>query len=246
MNTKTTCDESSRCSNAERYVAHRMAAPEAAAFEDHFVTCAECQDEVRFASAIIAGLPHTQAATPGPRAARRMASRFWIGAGLAIAAGLATFMILRSGPQSELVALGAVREPPMYLGIPVRSAGAQRDSLFEVAMESYATRRYTAAATGLRAALAAGEDSVPAQFFLATSLLLDSRASEAVDEFQRVLSHGATPYSAEARYYRAKALLRLGRGADAEAELARLTAADGAVHDMGKALADSIVNVNRR
>ena len=128
----------------------------------------------------------------------------------------------------------------------VLSADAPQDSLFEAAMGPYGRRRYAAAAAGLRAALAAGEDSMPAQFFLAASLLLDNRATEAVDEFQRVLSHGETPYRAEARYYRAKALLRLGRRADAQAELARLTSVDGVVYDMGRALADSIVHVNKR
>lgn len=242
MSTSLTCDESSRRSNAERYVARRMATQEAEAFEDHFVTCADCQREVRFASAIIAGLPRANVARPSAKAARRL----WIGGGLAIAAGLATLMILRSEPRSELVALGGVREPPTYLGIPVRSADAPQDSLFEAAMGPYGRRRYAAAAAGLRAALAAGEDSMPAQFFLAASLLLDNRATEAVDEFQRVLSHGETPYRAEARYYRAKALLRLGRRADAQAELARLTSVDGVVYDMGRALADSIVHVNKR
>lgn len=242
MSTNLTCDENSRHTNAERYVARRMAAPEADAFEDHFVTCADCQREVRLASAVISGLLRTSDATPSRMAARRM----WIGGGLALAAGLAALLILRVESRNELVALGAVREPPVYLGIPVRGADARPDTLFEAAMDSYATRRYAAAAAGLRAALAAGEDSVPAQFFLAASLLFDNRATEAADEFQHVLAHGETPYRAEARYYRAKALLRLSRRADAQAELAKLTSADGVVYDMSKALADSITNAPKR
>lgn len=113
-------------------------------------------------------------------------------------------------------------------------------------MDSYSKRLYGAAAAGLRAVLAAGQDSVPAQFFLATSLLLGNRASEAVDEFQRVLAHGDTPYRAEARYYRAKALLRVGRAADAQTELALLSPADGVVYDMGRALADSVAHLRDR
>jgi hypothetical protein len=236
------CDENSRRSNAERYVAKLMAPPEAQAFEDHFVTCPDCQSEVRFASALVAAVPREGMATPPASAARPL----WIAAGIALAAGLATFMLLRVQPRREFLALGAVREPPAYQGIPVRSADARHDSLFDTAMESYLARRYGPAAAELRAALAAGADSVPAQFFLATSLLLDDKARDAADEFARVLSHGETPYRAEARYYRAKALLRLGRAGDAQAELGRLTPADGVAYDMGKALADSITHVRAR
>jgi predicted Zn-dependent protease len=155
-------------------------------------------------------------------------------------------MVSRPEARRELVALGAVNEPPVYLGIPVRGADAPQDSQFEAAMEAYSKRRYAAAVDGLRAARAAGHDGVPAQFFLAAGLLFDNRAAEAVDEFQRVLAHGETPYRAEARYYRAKALLRVGRAADAEAELARLTPADGVVYEMGRALADSVARVHDR
>ena len=243
MNTNQTCDENSRRLNAERYAASRMNAAEAEAFEDHFVTCADCQSEVRLASAIIGGLPQADGAPRSAKASRRVL--VWGGGGLALAAGLATLMILRSEPRGDLVALGGVREPPAYLGIPVRS-DAQQDSLFEVAMDSYAQGRYSVAREGLQAALAAGQDSVPAQFFLAASLLLDNRASEAANEFQRVLAHGDTPYRAEARYYRAKALLRVGRATDARAELARLLPVDGVVYDMGRALADSVARLRDR
>lgn len=243
MNTTQMCDDDSRRSNAERYAARRMTAPEAAAFEDHFATCADCQAEVRFASAIVTGLPREIVATGSALGLRRVS--IW-GGGLALAAGLAAMMILRSDSQGAVAALGSVGEPPAYLGVSVRGSSAPQDSLFESAMDSYTKRRYAAAAEGLRAALAAGQDSVPAQFFLATSLLLDNRASEAADEFQRVIAHGDTPYRGEAKYYRAKALLRLGRAADARAELARLSPADGVVYDMGRALADSVAHARGR
>ena len=238
MNTSLTCDENSRRMNAEQYAARRMVVEDAEAFEDHFVTCAACQDEVRFASAIVSGLPSAHVATPLPARSRR--AWLWGGGGVALAAGLATLLIFRPVSRREFVALGGVREPPVYLGIPVRGAGAQPDSLFEAAMDSYAKRHYSAAIEGLRAALAAGQDAAPAQFFLATSLLLDNQAREASGAFERVLTQGESPYRAEARYYRAKALLRMGRAADAQAELARLTRADGVVYDMGRALADSV------
>ncbi len=244
MNTSQTCDSNISQSNAERYAASRMTAMEADAFEDHFVNCAACQHEVRVASAIVHALPLSVGTTRSARGKRGV--WVWAGGGLALAAGLAALMILRSDSRGELVALGAVGEPPTYLGIQVRSQGTPQDSLFESAMDSYANRRYAGAAAGLRIVLAAGQDSVPARFFLATSLLLDNRPSDAADEFQRLLSYGNTTYSAEARYYRAKALLRLGRAAEARTELDRLAPADGVVYDMGRALADSVARVRDR
>ncbi len=237
-----TCDEESRRVNAERYATGRMSAVEAAAFEDHFVTCAECQSEVRLASAIATGLAQTPRSESGSR--RRI--WIWAATGLALAAALALMVVPRRGARSEIAVLGAVSEPPSYLGIQVRGAGAPADSVFEAAMDSYAKGQYGKAAARLRAVLATGRDSVPAQFFLAASLLFDNKPSEAADVFQRVIALGDTPYLAEARYYRAKALLRLGRPADAQAELSRLTDSGGVVFEMGKALADSIAQLRAR
>ena len=248
MKTNPTCDEDSRHSNAERYAACRMTAGEAEQFEDHFVACAECQNEVRFASAIVTGLPpRPPMAHSQPVGSKPVRTRFWRGAaGLAMAAGLAGVLLLRQGPRPAVLALGGVAEPPTYLGIPVRDGGSQQDAVFEAAMIAYGKHEYAAAAAGLRSALAAGQDSVAAQFFLATSLLLDDRPSDAASEYERVLAHGDTPYRAESRYYRAKALLRLGRLADAKAELAHLARTDGVTFELGAALLDSLALLPQR
>ena len=244
MNTGLTCAEERGSAKAERYAAGRMTAAEGEAFEDHFITCAACQNDVRFASALIQGLP------PSPAVPRSAAPshRAWIfgSTGLALAAGLSALMILHSGSRRQLVALGEVREPPTYLGIPVRGDNTPQDSLFESAMNSYAQHRYGAAIAGLRTALAAGQDSVPVQFFLATSLLLESRPTEAIVGFDKVLAHGMTPYQSEATYYRAKALIRVARADDALSALARLTPTDGVVYEIGQALADSVRHVVAR
>lgn len=244
MNTSPTCDEERESSSAERYVTGRMTADGAEAFEDHFVSCAACQGDVRFASALVGGLPRTPALLRPPK--RSLRAWVWGGGGLALAAGLATVVLLQSGPRGQLVALGGVREPPAYLGIPVRGADTPQDSLFESAMNSYAQQRYGAAIHGLRTALAAGQDSVPVQFFLATSLLFESQPRDAIVGFDQVLAHGATPYRAEASYYRAKALLRMARADDALSALARLSPADGIVYEMGQVLADSVRKLRAR
>ena len=244
MNTRPTCDEERGSSSAERYVTGGMTAAGAQAFEDHFVSCAACQGDVRFASALVGGLPRSPVMLQPLRRPRR--AWVWGGGGLALAAGLATIVILQSGSRGQVVALGGVREPPAYLGIPVRGADTRRDSLFESAMNSYAQQRYDAAIHGLRTALAAGQDSVPVQFFLATSLLFERQPRDAIAGFDQVLAHGPTPYRAEATYYRAKALLRLARADDALSALARLSPADGIAYEMGQALADSVRQLRAR
>lgn len=236
MSTSLTC-ESVRQMNAERYATGRMTTAEVEAFEDHFVGCAECQAGVRLALAIASEFSSRPAVGLSAKPRR---PRWWTAAGLAVAAGLVTLMIMRPAPRSELAALGGVGEPPAYLGISVRSVGASQDSLFESAMDAYARREYAAAAHVLRGVLAATRDSAPAEFFLGASLLLDNHPSDAVDAFRRVIGHDNATYRAEARYYLAKSLLRLGRGSEALAELDRLTPTDGVSYDMGKPLADSV------
>jgi tetratricopeptide (TPR) repeat protein len=213
-----------------------MGADEAAAFNAHYLTCAECQREIRFAIAVRAGL--REATTRPERKARPTA--LWVGAGLALAAGLAAIVILRSPAPSALARLGEVREPPIYLGATVRGTPGRADSLFDSAMTAYGERRYAAAAAGLRSALEAGEDSVLTEFFLGASLLMANEPREAVASLSHVIAKGETPYLAEAQYYSAKALLRLGRGREALSVLTQRTPSDPVLAAMVSALADSV------
>lgn len=247
-NTKTACDESARHANAERYALRLMSARESEDFEDHFVSCAACQDEVRLVSAVGAGLrtqPGWAAAAP-PRTTRRPVW-FWSGglAGMAIAASL-VFMVVRRAPDRALATLGAVAEPPVYLGIPVRSVASVRDSMFDGAMRAYGDHRYAVAASSLLAVVNGGGDAPAPRFFLATSFLVDNRPADAAEQYSRVLDMGESPYRTEAKYYLAKSLLRIGRASDALAALRLLKPADGVTYDMGSALADSVVRVLQR
>lgn len=234
--TSTQCSRTDRPEAAERYVARRMGADEAAAFEEHYLTCAECQQEIAFASAVCAGLREA----PAKSARRRRRSVVWVGAGLAIAASIAGIVILRSPAPSALTKLSGVREPPIYLGVPVRGTPGHGDSLFDAAMTAYGERRYAAAALGLRGALAAGQDSVVTEFFLGASLLMANQPRDAVTSLSYVVAKGDTPYMAEAEYYAAKALLRLGRGREALDVLTRRAPADPVLAAMVAALADSV------
>jgi len=246
VNEETTCSIVDRPAIAEQYVAGRMTEAERIAFEDHFVTCAECQREVRLAAAVRTALGEPGSAKESAPPRRRAHVGRWIGAGLAVAASIAAFAIVRMQPSSAYAALGGVLEPPAYLGVAVRGTPGRADSIFERAMNDYASRNYTAAAAGLRAALAAGQDSVPTEFFLGASLLMSNDAREAAAMFGRVVERGDTPYLDEAQLYEAKALLRLGRGREARDVLARHKPSDPVLAGIFSALSDSIARVTAK
>ena len=246
MNEETTCGIVDGPALAEQYVARRMSEAERIAFEDHFVTCADCQREVRLADAVRAGLREPGAAKESARPRRRAHAWRWTGAGVALAASIAAFAIVRMQPSPAFEALGVVLEPPAYLGVAVRGTPGMADSIFERAMTEYAARDYTAAAAGLRAALAAGQDSVPTEFFLGASLLMSNDAKGAAAAFGRVVTKGETLYLAEAQLYNAKALLRLGRDREARDVLARHKPNDPVHARILSALSDSIARVTDR
>jgi hypothetical protein len=228
---------------AARYVAGQLPDAERIAFEDHFVMCADCQREVEFASAIRLGTDTQRASASTISSRVRRAPRRWIGGGLAIAAGIAAIIILRTSASPALTALGGVREAPVYLGVAVRGTPGRADSIFENAMTAYEARDYATAAAGLRTALAAGQDSVPTEFFLGASLLMSNDARGAAAAFDDVVARREPVYFDEARLYEAKALLRLGRGRDALGVLARSHAADPVLDGALSALADSVAQI---
>ncbi len=238
---------------AERYVAGRMPDAERIAFEDHFVACAQCQSDLRFASAVRAGHAGAGAASRGGELAlvdgstggrRRVA--WW--AGTALAAGIAAVAIIiaHAAPSPAFVALGDPGDAPVYLGIAVRSSVGRGEAIFEAAMKAYAEGRYAAANQGLQEALTAGEDSIPAEFFIGASYLFSGNANGAADAFARVIAKGDSPYADESQLYRAKALLRLGRGNDALAVLTAHAPADPAMAARLSALADSVKRAGAR
>jgi tetratricopeptide (TPR) repeat protein len=236
------CRDFEEMAFVERYLLKRLSPAEQEEFEVHFLTCESCQQAIALGSAIRGTLPSVRAVP-----ARRSWVTLGAGLGLAAAAGLAAVLLLPSTrPSAELTQLGAVGQAPLYLGVPVRAdQPASADSLFGKAMAAYGSEDYTEAAPALRAALRAGVDSAPAEFFLAASVLMHGDAEQAEAGFARVIALGDTPYRLEAYFYRAKALLRLGRTTDALADLQSAAALEGVVATHARALADSVQRVAR-
>lgn len=235
MREELTCTSVAERNLIERYVTGTAAPDEVEAFENHFLQCARCQEDVRIAAAIRASL----AAVPAEQ--RRGSGRRLIWVALAAAAGLTGILFLSHEPRGEDTAeLGRVMEPPAYLGIAVRGPADAADSLFEAGMASYVAGRYGDAITSLTAAVAAGVDSLPALFYRSASFLMSDRPDDALTGYTSVVALGDSPYLAEAHFYRAKALLQLGRPRDALVDLAAAGATGGPIGGQAQALADSV------
>jgi tetratricopeptide (TPR) repeat protein len=227
---------------AQSYAAGRLDAAVTSAVEEHLLICRRCQAEVGLAVGL-REVSRTAATPPVFSRGRLMAVL-----SLALAAGVVLVLLVPRGPDAKLAALGRVVEPPAYLGLGVRGVARAGDSAFAAAMDAYVARRYDGAASGLKAALAAGVDSITAEFFLASAELMRGRPREAADGYARVIAAGsfAAPYLPEAHAFRARALLQLGRPSEALAELEHVTGLGGLDGAAASALADSVREVQRR
>lgn len=221
------------------YLAGRLSRQDAEAFEAHLLTCERCQREVRFGATVRDEL----AARPEP--ARRRGLPWLVGltgaAGLT-AAALAAVLLLDGGPAPEVVALGEVRQPPIYLGVAVRDQAGVADSLFDAGMHRYQAGDYGPAAAALREAVKVDSAALPARFFLASSLLMSGEAAAAAREYRAVVAAGDSPYRAEARFYLAKALLQEG---EMEAAREQLRAVQADLDDVGEAARDLLLELDR-
>ncbi len=218
----------------ECYVAGTLQDEDARALEKHFLQCRRCQADIK----VIAGVREELQA---PVASRLTRGR-WTGlTAAALAAAVVAVMVFpRHAAREPLTRLGAMGEPPIYLGVPVRNEITH--IAFDSAMRVYERRDYRQAAELLTRVR--GSDSVPALFFRASSLLLLGKARQASAEYARVIAAGHSPYVAEARFYRAKALLLEGQGAEALVELHSIHG-DDEIAVRARLLGDSVRGLER-
>lgn len=227
------CEQFEENGTIARYVAGIAPAHEGMAFENHYIECADCLHAVSLGAAVRDQLKRKRAPHK-----RRLA---WIG--LAAAAALTGVVAVGGIRTMRLQALGALDAAPAYEGIPVRATESNVEAQFDAAMEAYRDGRYREAANGLEAAIRAGIDPVPAEFFLGTSLLELGQAAAAASSYRRVIAQGESPYLQEAHYYLAKSLLRLSRSRDALEHLREAAKAEGVLGGNARALIESIQKV---
>jgi tetratricopeptide (TPR) repeat protein len=146
-----------------------------------------------------------------------------------------------AGREGPLQRLGRVGAAPRFAGVPVRADADSASRLADQGMAAYVARRY-AEATRLLGAVAAVDRTPALTFYLGVSQLLSGKHPEAVGMLRGVPPE--SPYSAEARFYLAKAWLRLGAADSALAALAAVPAASP-IAAPASALADSVKGVLR-
>jgi TolA-binding protein len=243
INNRSSCDEIVADFVIERYAAGQLPEAETAAFEEHLLTCDRCQSELTLAVAVREALPEAEAAEQDeePAVPSRLPWR-GVGMGLTLAAAAAVVLLVlpRDRVSNQIAELGRVTQPPVYFGVPVRQAPARPDSVFGAAMSTYLSADYVGAVAGLEAALAAGGDPAPAQFFRGASFLMLDQPAEAEQAFSAVIDAGDSPYLAEAHFYRAKALLSQGRVDEAQVDLEATSESDGEIAASARTLADSV------
>ena len=212
------CDNYEANGTIARYVAREMGEDEAAAFENHFLTCERCQRSIEVGWSVRA-----QPAAIRPRYVRTKAIL------LTAAAASAIFLGVRGFRNANVKALGVVDTAPIYLGAEMRASG-DANARFNAAMNAYTAGHYSAAAQQLAVVEEASTDPV-APFFRGASMLMERRARDAAAEFTKVINAGESLYLAEAYYYRAKAHLQRGERDDAVEDLKAATAHAGPMHD---------------
>ena len=225
MRTDLTCAEAEERGYPERYAAGTLDDDALPRFEEHFVACARCQQSLALASAV----RRTARITPS-HARRRL---FYLSAALTLVAALATVAVLRVHGADSVRALGRLQTPPTYAGMPVRGASTPDDTAFAAAMSAYDAGDYTTAAAQLRALANAGVAPPPVNFFLGAALLMTGQPRPAADALAQVIAAGDSPYAADARYYRAIALLQINQPDSAKALLS------AAMRDAGTTAADT-------
>ena len=145
----TTCEYVAANELAGRYAAGRLDEESAAEFEEHYLTCAHCQDELRLAAEV-----RRASAAAAPQT-RRRTWRAWAGAGALAAAVLAALLLWPDTRRADLERLGVVTVPPVYLGVQVRAGDADaafRELEIAVADEGVIGEQAAALADSVRTA----------------------------------------------------------------------------------------------
>ncbi|HSW29627.1 MAG TPA: zf-HC2 domain-containing protein [Longimicrobiales bacterium] len=209
------------------YAAGKLDPSEGRDFEDHLLECAECQGAVREAAGV-------RVALRGVRPSSRMRIT---AAGALAAAAVAVLAV--AWPRDAVRSLGGVDAAPEFRGLAVRGDADAAAALADQGMEAYVDGEYAAAARLLAEAASDGDAPPAVSFFLGISLLMEGEAAAAAAALEEATFPEGNPYAPEARFYLAKARLRLGDGQGALADLAQVPPGS-AVSTWAVALSDSV------
>jgi tetratricopeptide (TPR) repeat protein len=124
--------------------------------------------------------------------------------------GMATGEAKSATPdRATLIAELARVEPPEYVALTMRAGDAA--PLFDEAMVQYARGNFAEATKGLDAAASRAPKSSRIQFYRGIANLMVNRPERSVEAFDRAAQGDDAAYADPARFFRAKAKLRLGQ-----------------------------------
>jgi tetratricopeptide (TPR) repeat protein len=228
----------------ERYLAGKLPEAEAEAFEQHYLGCQSCFEELQLRHATAMELKRLPVVSSRPVAVPWSTRWTWI---LATAAVLfltlvsVTTFYRRPSPQviqkppahggagEEILArLARVETAPPYVPLTIRGgktgAAAER---FQEGMRSYMQQKYAGAIGPLQEAVRLDPSLQPALFYLGISHLMLDQPDEAVARLSRLTRLEASPYTEESHWYLAKAFLKKRDWVSAQRELEAVVALNG-------------------
>jgi hypothetical protein len=226
-----TCEQIEHGELAEQYILGRMSENERLAYEDHYFACATCFGQLRQLQRLEAELRRLPAEVPR----KQTGWPVWgaIAAGLLLAVGVGWQLVKPERPAAAPVAKSVVAgpnlellarlEPPVWRDNVVRGLPGAEDAAFRAAMKLYAAGDYKAAWDGLEPLA-----KLPAAAFYGGICELElGQTAEAAARLAGVIGLGDTPWLEQARFFRAKALLKAGDVAGASAELKSVVVLQG-------------------
>lgn len=219
----------------ERFLAGELTEPERDGFEAHYFECDDCfalLEATRLVRPVLAEMPAPGSA--GVAARPRRLAWVWLAAAAAFACVIAGYWPRGSSgsepavanvpapPAVALLRLSEIRPAP-YSSAVLRGSETERSAGFEGAIRLYQSGNWRDASAALLAVAAGHPERPAALHFAGVSLLLDGNPAAALDALDQVIALGASSvFEEEARFYRAQALMLLGRGPEARAELERV------------------------
>jgi len=219
----------------EQYLAGKLAPDEVEAFEQHYLGCQRCFDELQFHHAAAIELRSKRAASTPTGAAPETPWRKWaLAAAAVLLLTLASVAVLnrrqhvevvreappqRDGRQQMIAALAAV-EPPAYVR-PTLRGGSQSvaSERFQEGMKRYEKRDYSSATRLLEEAVGLKPDLQPALFYLGVCQLITDQPDEAIATLSSLVRNEESPYLEESHWFLAKAFLKKLDLASARKEL---------------------------
>jgi len=229
----------------EKYLAGKLAEAEAEAFEQHYLGCQSCFDELRFHHATAIELRNKHSTSPQKVAMPRAVWWPW-----AVAAAAILLLTLVSvpvfyrrqdpeivqtpipqqsdSPQAIIAQLASVEASP-YVPLTLRGgSGSPASERFQLGMERYSRRDYASASGLLEQAVGLKPNLQPALFYLGVSQLLTDQPDKAIATLSALVRIEATPYLEESHWFLAKAFLKKHDLVSAEKELEAAVMLNGA------------------